>query len=173
VDIHPLNWQINFDETNFYPIEYGFEVPASSSIHSIFVSMGIQSVKPIPDRMIQGKALMYCYGFAAAQARRLYGNPQDFDHPDNYKELPKPVTIQLAFANESKKNLGFVCFQLNTLSFDSQVKNQVWFDGPHSYEYEVDRETILRKMVAFQLHGVDAAPRNITQNQKLVGVSSG
>jgi hypothetical protein len=94
---------------------------------------------------------MFCYGYAAAQARKWYGNWDNFRDPTNYKELDKPITINSIFHNDSKTSIGFCCFQLNTLSFDSQIKNQVWFDGP--FDYLNDQETILKKMSALQLYG--------------------
>lgn len=52
------------------------------------------------------------------------------------------------YYNQAKENLGFICFQLNTLAFESKVKNQVWSDGP--YDIFEDQEIILRKLVALE-----------------------
>lgn len=52
------------------------------------------------------------------------------------------------YYNQSKNNLGFICFQLNTLAFESEVKNQVWSDGP--YDIVEDQEIILRKLIALE-----------------------
>ena len=94
---------------------------------------------------------MFCYGYASAQARNWYGNWNNFRDPINYKVLNKPITISSIFHNDSKTSIGFCCFQLNTLSFDSKIKNQVWFDGP--YDYYEQKKIILKKMTAIQLYG--------------------
>ena len=49
--------------------------------------------------------------------------------------LPEPVCIQCVSLDH--QTLNFVCFQLNTLAFDTHngIKNQVWVsDGEHLYQ---------------------------------------
>jgi hypothetical protein len=56
--------------------------------------------------------------------------------------------------------MGFVCFQLNTTSFDSSLKNQVWINGPL-----LDIEDIMKNFIAFQVNGfVDNMTKNLKTN---------
>ena len=151
-NIYPADWRINFEETNFYTEDFGTGVPADAKIHTVFLSNNLVNMKLQPDRMVQARTLLYAYGLAVSQARHSSGDPRDFKDPENYKELPDPITIQLVYYNATKQNIGFMCFQLNTLSFTSDIKNQVWSDGP--YDLNLEEETILRKMISFQLNGV-------------------
>lgn len=95
--------------------------------------------------------ILFSYGYAAAQFRRWYGNWDDFRDPTNYVDLDKPILINCIDYNRSKNTVGFACFQLNTLRFDSEIKNQVWMDGPFSIED--DQEKILKKVIAINMHG--------------------
>jgi hypothetical protein len=152
VDIAPINWQICFAKTNFYTDQViESELPAGCDVHTIHLSTNHFSFKPMPDRFLKGRAVMFMYGYAVRQARRLYGKPNDFANEINYRPLPKPITIQCVFINQQKNNIGFGCFQLNTMSFDSQVKNQLWFD--RMYDLNADRDLILKRMTALQLNG--------------------
>lgn len=47
--------------------------------------------------------------------------------------------------------MSFASFQLNTTSFDSSVKNQVWLDG--AFSIKDDKELILKKVIAINLFG--------------------
>lgn len=149
-DISPVDWRINFEETNFYPNKFGFSLPSSCRVHTLFLSNNSQVLKLQPDRMVQARALLYLYGVTVAQARRLYGAPMD--HEDNSNYLPindnGPITAQAVYYNQTKNNLGFVCFQLNTLGFNTKIKNQVWTDGP--YDIEMENDIILKKLIALE-----------------------
>lgn len=96
-DIHPVDWRINFDETNFYPTTYGFSLPSNCRVHTLFLSNNSQVMKLQPDRMVQARALLYLYGITVAQARRLYCLPSDFTHPRNYLPISDsgPITAQV------------------------------------------------------------------------------
>lgn len=148
--IDPVDWRINFEETNFYPTNFGYSIPEPFRVNTLFLTNNNANPKPQPDRMVFGRGMLYCYGYLVSLARRLYGSPKNVADESNYKDLPKPLTIQLAFYNATKSNIGFICFQLNTLSFDSKLKNQVWLDGPHSID---ETGTLLRKFAAMNLVG--------------------
>jgi len=86
------------------------------------------------------KALMYCFGQTAAQARRQHGM--------DVKTLPKPIAMQCVLTNGFDYSL--VCFQLNTLDVSGSeggrgVKNLVWFDADNAmYNKIVPRRSMLR-----------------------------
>lgn len=152
VDIQPANWEICFEKTHFYPEKVDSSpLPSGSDVHTIFLSTNHYAFKPLPDRFLKARAVMFMYGYAVRQARRLYGDDLNYKSAKNYKQLNTPITIQSVFINQLKKNIGFGCFQLNTLAFDSQVKNQLWFDEMYSLEEEP--ELILKKLTALQLNG--------------------
>lgn len=96
-DIFPVDWRINFDETNFYPTTYGFSLPSNCRVHTLFLSNNSQVLKLQPDRMVQARALLYLYGITVAQARRIYGLPNDFTHVSNYFPINDsgPITAQV------------------------------------------------------------------------------
>ena len=146
--IDPVDWRINFSETNFYPTTYDYSIPEPYRVNTIFLTNNTANPKPQPDRMVFGRGILYCYGYLVSVARRLYGLPRDPANEINYKDLPTPLTVQLAFYNGTKSNIGFICFQLNTLSFDSNMKNQVWLDGPYSID---DTRGLLKKFSAINL----------------------
>lgn len=151
INIHPVDWRINFNAEHFYDEDFDFAIPKTSSVHTIYFCNNNFGIRAPRDRMMKGKAAMFAYGFAVAQARRLYGNDKQFDDEINYTVLPEPVSVQAVWYNHGKQNLGIVGFQLNTLSFDSKLKNQIWFDGP--YDVNEERETIMRKLAAIHLNG--------------------
>lgn len=160
-DISPVDWRINFDETNFYPNTYGFSLPSNCRVHTLFLSNNNQVQKLQPDRMVQARALLYLYGITVSQARRLYGVPSDHEDSSNYLPINDsgPITSQAVYYNQTKNNLGFICFQLNTLGFDTKIKNQVWTDGP--YDIETEQDVILKKLIAMEAARSDM---NIVQN---------
>lgn len=94
---------------------------------------------------------MFCYGYAAAQYRNWHGNRDNHEDPVNYQVLQNPILVNNIFSNLSKNSIGFCNFQLNTTSFDSDVKNQVWFNGP--FDIDENKELILKKMIAINLFG--------------------
>lgn len=140
--IYPLTWPSAFHETNFYPTDFSFQIPVSTSIQSIYLSQN--ELKDLNNDNFVGRALLFCYGFAVAQARQQYGEGVA------NKELADPIPIQCVYINPKDFTLGFVCFQLNTTSFDSPLKNQVWIDGPYPY---TDYKSILKRMVSLQING--------------------
>lgn len=157
IDISPINWEINFDKSHFYPLDNQLNKPSrinEQNIDTVFLGNNFNIYKPTPDRIIKGKLLLYLYGYAVGRARQLYGNHLDFQDKTNYKVLDKPITIKGVFINYSKKNLGLACLQLNTLSFDSDIKNQAWFDGP--YDVIEDQEEILRLMSLMNLNSYES-----------------
>ncbi|KAI1295608.1 hypothetical protein HDE_05336 [Halotydeus destructor] len=150
VDIKPVDWRINFEKSHFYTQDYDFSIPRHLDVQTIYFTSNQNLLKPQATRFMQGRGLIYCYAYAVAQARRSLGL-NDFRDPSSYTSLYNPLTIQLAFYNHQKNSFGFVCFQLNTLSYDSPLKNQVWLEGP--YDVDADRESILKKLVAIHLNG--------------------
>ena len=155
-DISPIDWKINFDEVNFYPDpkEWRMGIKLPYKTNTIFVANNSRIPKAQPDRFVKGRCLLFMYGHAVGQARQLFGVPEDETRSENYKDLPDPVMIQGVYFNATKNNLGFMTMQLNTTSFDSQMKNQVWSEGP--FDLESDRNIILRKLTAFNLVGADS-----------------
>lgn len=156
LDIHPLNWEINFEPRHFYPDDESLNKPSrvtAQNIDTVFLGNNFNIHKPTPDRIIKGKLLLHLYGYAVGRARHLFGNVNDFQDQRNYEVLDRPVTIKGVFGNFSKRNMGFACLQLNTLGFDSEIKNQVWFDGP--YDVIEDREIILRKLALMNLNSYE------------------
>lgn len=152
IDIRPVSWKINFDKTHFYADDEQLNRPsrvAEQNVDTVYLGNQYNVLKFTPDRVIKGKLLLFLYGYAVGRARHLYGNALDFGDEVNYRVLDRPVIIKGVFANYSKRNLGFACLQLNTLSFESDVKNLAWFDGP--YDIIEDQETILKKLVAMNL----------------------
>lgn len=155
-DVSPADWKINFDEVNFYPDrsswKSGIKLPYKT--HTLFLTNNVVNPKPQPDRFVKGRCLLYLYGHAVAQARQLFGVPEDETDAGNYKDLPSPVMVQGVYYNSSKNNMGFMTFQLNTTQFDSKLKNQVWSDGP--YDLATDQEVLLKKLTALNLAGADS-----------------
>lgn len=156
INIQPVNWQINFDQTHFYPTDDELNRSTKitdQNVDTVYLGNQFNLHKFTPDRIIKGKLLLFLYGYAVGRARHLYGYSLDYQHESNYKTLDKPILLKGVFANYSKRNLGFACFQLNTLSFNSEIKNQVWFDGP--YDIIDDQETILHKLALMNLHSYE------------------
>jgi hypothetical protein len=154
IPIAPVDWSINFDETNFYPDPetWGMRIQPHHQVQTIFLCNNNTITKPQPDRFVKGRSVLYMYSMAASRARDLYGTPDPAD-PVNYTDLPKPVTIQCMHYNITKNNVIFLAFQLNTLSFNEEksLKNQIWTEGP--FDADADREVILKKLVALNLMG--------------------
>ena len=156
INISPINWEINFDKKHFYPTDEQLNrrTPITDqNVDIVFLGNQFNLFKFTPDRIIKGKLLLFLYGYAVGRARFLYGNSLDFEDELNYKVLDKPVIIKGVYINYSKRNLGFACYQLNTLSFDSEIKNQVWFDGP--YDVINDQELILKKLALMNLNSYE------------------
>ncbi|KAI0231495.1 39S ribosomal protein L37, mitochondrial [Lamellibrachia satsuma] len=105
------------------------------------------------------RALAYCFAHALATARSKYGR--------DTKTLPEPVSTQCVMTDGA--TFHFVCFQLNTLNFDSGdgVKNLVWFDNNNEMykkilpnrtmlrntKYEDYDPEVFRKMLALYVNG--------------------
>ena len=146
--IDPVDWRINFEETARYPTDYCYSIPRPFHVSNIFLSNNNTNPKPQPDRMVFGRGMLFCYGYLVARARLMEGLRLQEMGPENQKILSRPLATQLAFFNSTKNNIGFISFQLNTTSFNSSMKNQVWLDGPYSID---DRQLLLRKFVARDL----------------------
>lgn len=105
--------------------------------------------------------ILFCLGYTVAKAKQYYGD---------VSRLPAPVCVQSVSMDH--QTLSFVCFQLNTLSLDSDsgVKNQVWVDGgnhlfqkilgqpwmPKAIRYERLEDldpSVFHKLLAFYLNG--------------------
>lgn len=140
VSIHPLNWTTCFSHKNVYSDQWYFELLPSHNVQTIYLSQN--DLKQLTNETLAGRAIMFCYGYTLGQTRKMYGDNI------NSKELPDPITIQCVYHNNSDFSFGFVCFQLNTTSFDSSLKNQVWLSGPFT-----DYKEILKNFIAFQLNG--------------------
>ena len=152
LDIRPVNWEINFEKKHFYPDDEQLNRPSKvveQNVDTVFLGNQHNIFKFTPDRIVKGKLLLFLYGHAVGRARHLYGNSLNFADEANYQALDRPVIIKGVYANYSKRNLGFACLQLNTLGFDSEIKNLAWFDGP--YNIIDDQETILKKLAAMNL----------------------
>ncbi|RWS17004.1 hypothetical protein B4U79_07015, partial [Dinothrombium tinctorium] len=157
--ISPCNWEICFDKTNFYEENNEIGIPTYSNVHTIYLSTGFHHQKKFVDRFLKGRVVMFCYGYTVAEARRRFADLSDHRNVSNYGEIPEPVTVQCVFINESKTSVGFAYYQLNTLSFESNIKNQIWFEGP--FDLNSEREVILQKMIAIQLLGRPLISQNI------------
>ncbi|RWS26779.1 hypothetical protein B4U80_00628 [Leptotrombidium deliense] len=165
IDIQPCNWEICFDKSHFYDEQLEYAFAPQSRIHTIYLGTHFNHLKKLVDRFLKARAVMMCYGYTVAEARRRFGNPLDFKDLENYKDIPEPITTQCVFINQSKQSVGFAFFQLNTLSFDSDIKNQIWFSGP--YDFNEQREEIVRKLIAIHRLG---APR-VMQKQRITSVN--
>jgi len=138
--INPLSWTTCFDETNIYQNEHDLKLSPSHRIHTIYLSR--HERRYVGHNCLVGRAIMFCYGYAMAQAKQMYGNEiKDM-------ELADPISIQCVFHNPSDLSVGIVCFQLNTTSFHSPLKNQIWLDGPHNHQ-----KIVLQKLIALELNG--------------------
>ena len=85
------------------------------------------------------------------------------------KTLREPISTQCVTTNGISFN--FVCFQLNTLNFDSEegVKNLVWFDNNcemykkilpkramlRNTKYEDYNPEVFQKFLAFYMNGIN------------------
>lgn len=144
--IHPLSWEVSFNTKNFYNNDYEFMVPPNSTIHSIFLSNN--DVRNLTDKDFQGRAIMFCYGYAVQQAK-LKHKMDDIEKID----LEKPICVQCVFTNPDNFKVGFVLFQLNTLRFnDTNVRNQVWLMEPKSVTDEI--EQMMTNLVGTQSIGL-------------------
>lgn len=164
LDIRPLTWEINFDKTHFYADDEQLNRPSrvvEQNVDTVYLGNQFNIHKFTPDRVLKGKLLLFLYGYAVGRARYLYGNPANFGDEVNYRVLDRPVLIKGVFANYSKRNLGFACLQLNTLSFESDVKNLAWFDGP--YDIIEEQETILKKLAAMNLDSYELLQGGVRQ----------
>ena len=68
-----------------------------------------------------------------------------FTFQNDTKTLPEPISTQCVMTDGA--TFHFVCFQLNTLNFDSGdgVKNLVWFDNNNEmYNKILPKRTMLR-----------------------------
>ncbi|XP_054153424.1 uncharacterized protein LOC128952113 [Oppia nitens] len=140
--INPLNWTTCFDEKNVYPTDYEFKLPDNHNIQTIYFTHN--QLLNLNDTYFVGRAINYCYGYATAQARLMAAN-NDIQH---YKDLADPVPVQCVFINPNGFTLGFMCYQLNTTSFDSPLKNQVWFKTGIT-----DLADIQKHLLAFHVNG--------------------
>lgn len=146
--IDPVDWRINFEETARYSTQYCYSIPRPFNVSTIFLSNNNVNPKPQPDRMVFARGILFCYGYLAARARLMQALGVEEMGQASQTTLSTPLAIQLAFFNASKNNIGFISFQLNTTSFNTPVKNQVWLDGPYSID---DRRVLFRKFVARDL----------------------
>lgn len=151
ISIHPCNWEICFDKTHWYSTDFAWSLPPKDQVHTIYLTDSRFRIKKFVDRFAKAKALMFCYGYGAAQFRLKHGNWNDHEDRINYQILEKPILVNSVFTNLSKNSVGFCTFQLNTTDFNSDVKNQVWFNGP--YEINENKELILKKLIAMNLYG--------------------
>lgn len=163
VPISPVDWAINFEETNFYADEdrWTTGIKPPYQVQTIFLTNNNINRKPQPDRFVKGRSLLYMYGMAVSQARHKFGSLDPAD-PVNYTDLPTPITMQCVHYNMTKNNFIFSALQLNTLSFNQEnsIKNQIWTDGP--FDADEDRDLILRKLVALNLMGAhDSVVQNV------------
>ena len=140
VSIEPLYWTTCFTEKNIYPTDYSFKLADNHSIHTLYLTHN--SVRKLESQPLIGRAINYCYGYTTALARLALG--QDFAD----KELPDPIPIQCVITNPKDFTLNLICFQLNTTSFDSSLKNQVWIKSDVQ-----DLEQMVKHLIAFQVNG--------------------
>lgn len=144
--IHPLSWEIAFDSRNFYKTDYDFELPRNSAIQNIFLSHN--GVRRLPDVNCQGRAIMFCYGFALQQSK----NQAQTDDVEAIT-LKKPITVSCIYTNQVDYKVGFVLFQLNsTKSGDTSMRNQVWLSEPKSVSEDI-RE-VMADVVTVQSLGI-------------------
>lgn len=144
--IHPITWKVAFDDTNFYNTDFDFQIPHNSSIHSIFLSNNY--ITKLGEHDYQGRSVMFCYGFAAQQAKLRY-------KADDIEKivLEKPICVQCIYTNPTDFKVGVMLFQLNTLQWnDSSVRNQVWLSEPKSVL--TDLKQVIADLVTVQSLGV-------------------
>src|SRR5262249_15293400 len=123
-----------------YPTDYSFKLAHNHSLHTLYFTHN--QVRKFDDQYIIGRAIIYCYGYATAAARLAAGDQI------HYKELEDPIPVQCVFINPKDFSLGFVCFQLNTTSFDSSLKNQVWVRSGIT-----DAAEVIKHFLAFNVNG--------------------
>ena len=66
------------------------------------------------------------------------------------RTLPEPVCVQSVSLDH--QTLNFVCFQLNTLAFDSDngVKNQVWVSGGQQLYRKILAQPWMPKVIRYE-----------------------
>ena len=138
--IEPLSWTTCFLENNIYPTDYSFQMPANHNIHTIYFTHN--QLRKLETSSLVGRAIIYCYGYTTAMARLAFGEEI------NGKEIPDPIPIQCIFINPKDFSLSFLCFQLNTTSFNSSLKNQVWIKSDVT-----DLNEVIKHMISFQANG--------------------
>lgn len=143
--IAPMTWPSCFAKSNYYPNDFEFKMQSSSYIHSIFMNHLRGHTLKFED--FAGRGILWCYGYAVSQFRKFNNDTIE------YKELDDPITINCVLTCNKDFSFTFVYFQLNTTSFNSQLKNQVWIEGPFT-----EREDILRRFTALNLNGVLNSP---------------
>ena len=154
--IEPLSWTTCFWEKNIYPTDYSFKLADNHSIQTLYFTHNL--LRKVDNTSLVGRAINYCYGYATAVARHTYGDDI------NNKELTDPIPIQCVFINPGDFSLGFICFQLNTTSFDSSLKNQVWIKSD-----VLDLKQVIQHFLAFQVNGfVDPITKQMKRSVRSV-----
>ncbi|KAH9398676.1 hypothetical protein TYRP_018484 [Tyrophagus putrescentiae] len=128
--IHPLSWEIAFDSRHFYPptttTDLDFVLPRHSTVQNIFLSH--QDVRRLPDANCQGRAIMFCYGFALQQAKHQAGTEDDLEAIT--LERPSPTKA----------------------GDDARCRNQVWLSEPKSAAEDI--KEVLADVVTVQSLGI-------------------
>ena len=144
--IHPLTWEIGFDSKNFYTDKTEFSIPNHSAIQTIYLSNN--NVVTRQDIDFQGRAIMFCYGYAVQQAKLRY-NTKDFEQI----QLESPINIQCIFSNPTNYKIGSVLFELNSLNpSDVNNRNRAWILPVNSVLDDV--ESVLKNVVTLNSNGV-------------------
>ncbi|KAH9401338.1 39S ribosomal protein L37, mitochondrial [Tyrophagus putrescentiae] len=150
--IHPLSWEIAFDSRHFYPptttTDLDFVLPRHSTVQNIFLSH--QDVRRLPDANCQGRAIMFCYGFALQQAKHQAGTEDDLEAIT----LERPITVSCIYSNQVDYKVGCVLFQLNSTKAgdDARCRNQVWLSEPKSAAEDI--KEVLADVVTVQSLGI-------------------
>lgn len=141
----PISWELAFTPKHFYNTNYEFEIPAKSSIQTIFLSN--QSLRLLDVDNYRGRCILFCYGMAAQQAK--------FKYQKELAEiqLEKPIQVQCVYTDPKEFQIGYVLLQLNTLDLDnSQIRNQVWFSEPRSVI--TNTADAIRDLITIQSRGI-------------------
>lgn len=154
--MEPLSWTTCFLEKNVYPTDHSFQMPTNHSIQTLYFTHN--QLRSFETTSLVGRAIIYCYGYTTAMARLAFG-----EHIDG-KEIPDPIPIQCVFINPKEFSLSFVCFQLNTTSFESALKNQVWIKTDVT-----DLSEVTKHLVSFQVNGfVDPLTNRLKESAQSV-----
>lgn len=159
-DLYPAKYTLDLDRGHIYRMDDVYPVPPmtlNQHPHTVHVTHPYHYFWFPKEKL--ARAILACFTFAAARARRLYGA--------DTLTLPEPVAVQCTYSDAT--TFGFLAYQLNTLdlSTDEGVKNQVWVEGePHKLFDSCDHvhgmvghnPAVFQRFLAFYTNGFARAP---------------